>query len=285
MIRLFFLFIFFASLKANAQATGCISLEGLKMPCFGGGVACGSCSEQYSEEQRQNACRGTLPLDNPPGCSQGITCGTKCCSTCAQYDPSQYYTCQSLPGACDAGGNPVSCGKGTKEPSCSDPTCVQQGANRCGTFTCTCGITCNGAKTTRTCYKWTRKSVPSGGSCGCRLVGATPGRCNGSPTGASECGSVPNPCNSPNEGQCLGASNQCWVCSYAPGNPGSCSAYCSVGSATCYENPVAVEVCADSCTGDNTDSPSTPPGTACNAVPPAACTEGSCPSCSSSQCN
>jgi hypothetical protein len=33
-----------------------------------------------------------------------------------------------------------------------------------------------------------------------------------------------------------------------------------VGSASCYENPTQVDVCASSCSGGLTDNPNTPPG-------------------------
>lgn len=279
MNRLILFILLFGSMKAGAQAVGCISLEGLKLPCFGGGVACGSCESKYTEEERRNACVGTLPLSNPSGCGGGGTCGTKCCTTCSQYNPADYYTCQTLPGACDENGNFAPCGSGTKVASCEESSCASQAANRCGTYSCSCGITCQGTKQMIRCYRWTSKPVPSGGSCGCRNVGATPGRCAGAPTGASECGGVPNPCNGDGS-QCTGASNRCYVCSYSPGNPGTCSPTCNVGSASCYENPTPVDVCASSCSGGGlTDNPNTPPGASCSSVPGPACTDNSCPSC------
>lgn len=244
LIWMLFSFIFLScSQVAFAQTEGCLFLEGLKLPCFGGGVACGSCSNQYTQEQRDQACIGTLPLNNPPGCAQGKTCGTKCCSSCSQYDPDKYYECQDLPKACDANGQPTSCGKGTKKPSCDDPDCVAKADYQCGSFTCTpCKIICQGKAPPIDCYAWTKKSVPSG-SCSCPNVGANPGQCNGSPTGASECGGSTTPCGGGSESACLGKSNRCWTCTWDPGQVGTVMPKCNTGTSYCYENPVKSTKC------------------------------------------
>ena len=94
--------------SANAQNEGCLFLEGLELPCFGGGVACGGCSDKYTEDEMNNACAGTLPVGNPAGCSFQGSCGRKCCKSCSDYDPADYLTCRNLPSACDADGNTVS---------------------------------------------------------------------------------------------------------------------------------------------------------------------------------
>ena len=281
-MRLIVFLILTFSVQSFAQNAGCVFLEGLGLPCNTNNENCQTCKDQYTEEQMNSACRETLPLNNPEGCTR-VSCGKKCCSKCSDFDPSDYYTCQDLPTACDDNGQVVSCGKGTKVPTCEDAYCTSLGNNRCGEFTCTpCAIRCEGKIPKRTCYSWSTDYAENG-TCSCQNTSS----CQGSPTGASECGTSSSPCRGSSANSCTGSSNRCWTCSFSPG---VVTPLCSrTGNSACYQNPTQVEVCptfsfdsnsyTNSCPTGFTDSPTNPPGTLCSALPPAECTTNSQCSC------
>lgn len=278
LIALIFTFL----MTSHAQNPGCVFLEGLGLPCFQDGSQCNTCASAYSEAQMQAACVGDLPLNNPSGCQQNVTCGKKCCTKCSDHNPANYYTCQDLPSACDGNGNAVSCGKGTKVPSCDDASCTADAQKNCGEFSCTpCGIKCEGKVQKINCYTWTTQSYQAG-SCSCQSSGS----CSGAPTGASECGGSTNPCSGSGS-SCSGQSNRCWTCQYT--SSGGAQPTCNSFSGKCYDQPTQAMVCpnfdfdtktyTNSCPSGFFDSPSSPPGIRCSEAPAPQCTSNSQCSC------
>lgn len=288
MKQLVFLLSFFVFNMGFGQNPGCVFLEGLELPCFGGGVACGGCSDYFPPGTNfDDMCYGTpVPPENIPEGCPSIRCGNKCCASCPNFNPADYYTCHSFGQGCDENGNSISCGQGTKRLSCEDRVCQEQAAQHCGSFTCRDGcasVSCDGGRETITCYKWSSITVSSGGTCGCRNVGGSQGECLGFWTGGVECGTQgSDPCRGSSQSQCnAGNSPNCWSCNWQSGSTGTNQAVCDTGAVGCYANPVEVRICSDTCSGFAiTDSPDNSPGRACTDVEVGECRQASdCPAC------